>query len=168
MNKKLKKLILIIVASILAAVLLIFATIGAVKFVKNHIGTTVISFENKTALAGDTVQLSFNVVKNHGIWGGQIKINYDATAISFVSCANGDVFDECEVNGTDGSVNLVVNQSDLEDSNVNGTIATLNFKIKENAKKGDYKIEFDQITNFCDEDSEIIEPILESGVITVK
>lgn len=168
MRKKTKKLILIIISSVLAVALITVGTVFAVDLFKNHIGTTVISFENKTALGGDTVQLSFGVVKNHGIWGGQIKINYDATAISFVSCANGSVFDECEINSNDGSVNLVVNQSDLEDSKANGTIATLNFKIKENAKKGDYKIEFDEITNFCDANSEIIEPILENGVITVK
>lgn len=168
MNKKLKKLVLIIVASILAAVLLTFATIGAVKYVKNHVGTTVISFENKIALAGDTVKLPFSIIKNHGIWGGQIIIKYDAAALEFVSCANGDVFDECEVNGTDGSVNLVVNQSEMTNSKLNGIIATLNFRIKENAKKGNYTIDFSETTNFCDKDGEMLEPILKNGAITVK
>ena len=168
MKKKTKKVILIIVSAVLAVALLAVGTVFAVKYIKNNVGTTVISFESKTALSGDNVQLSFEISKNHGIWGGQIKINYDATAISFVSCANGNVFDECEVNDVDGSVNLLLNQLELKSSDINGIIATLNFKIKENAKKGDYKIEFDKSTNFCDENAEIIEPILEGGVITVK
>ena len=163
-----KKLILIIVATILSAALITTGTIFAVRYIKTHVGKTVISFENETALAGDTVKLSFSINKNHGLWGGQIKINYDAKSLEFISCTNGNVFDECEINDTNGSVILVVNQSELVDSNVNGIIATLNFQINETAAKGDYEIEFDQITNFCDQESELVEPILQNGKITVK
>ena len=168
MNKKIKKLILIIVASVLAVALVTTGTIFAVKYIKNNFGDTVISFENKTALTGDTVKIPIIVKKNHGLWGGQIKINYNANVLDFISCANGDVFDECEVNDTDGSVNLLVNQSELNDSKNNGTIATLNFKIKETAKKGNCEIVFDQSSNFCDKNSDLIEPILENGIIIVK
>lgn len=169
MKKKTKKLILIIVAAILAAVLLVFATIATVKYVKNNVGDTVISLENQTALAGDTVKIPFSINKNHGIWGGEIQINYDADALEFVSCANGSVFDECQANSNEGFVKLIVNQSgEFDVSKTNGLIATLNFKIKENAKKGDYNIEFDEITNFCDKDTQIIEVVFENGKITVK
>lgn len=168
MNKKIKKLILIIVASVLAVALITMGTIFAVKYIKNNVGDTVISFESKTALTGDTVKIPIIIEKNHGLWGGQIKINYNANVLDFISCANGDVFDECEVNDTDGSINLLVNQSEMNDSTINGTIATINFKIKETAKKGDCEIVFDQSSNFCDKNSDLIEPILENGIITVK
>ncbi len=168
MNKKIKKLILIIVAAFLATTLVIFTALGAIKHIKTHIGDTVISLEDKTALTGDTVKIPIVIEKNHGLWGGQIKINYNANVLDFISCANGDVFDECEVNDTDGSVNLLVNQSEMNNSKINGTIATLNFKIKETAKKGNSEIVFDQSSNFCDKNSDLIEPILENGIITVK
>lgn len=168
MSKKVKKIILISVSAVLAVALITTGVIVTAKYFKNYVGDTVISFEEKTALAGDTVKIPFSVIKNHGIWGGQIKINYDSQAMAFVSCANGDVFDECEINSEDGSVNIVVNQTGLDDSKVNGVIATLNFKIKDSAKGGNYKIEFDKMTDFCNKDGEMIEPILKNGEIKVK
>ncbi len=168
MNKKIRKLILIIVAALLATVLVTFTALGAIKYIKTHVGDTVISFENKTALTGDTVTIPIIIEKNHGLWGGQIRINYNSNVLDFISCANGDVFDECEVNDTDGSVNLLVNQSELNNSKINGIIAALNFKIKDTAKKGNCEIVFDDSTNFCDKNSDLIELILENGEITVK
>ena len=168
MNKKTKKLILIIVAALLAVVLATIGTIYGIKYIKNYVGDTVISLESKTALAGDTVKLPISIIKNHGIWGGQIIISYDANSLEFVSCANGEVFDECETNSNDGTLNLLVNQSDIDDSNVNGIVATLNFKIVENAKKGSYKISFSGDSNFCDKNADIVELKLENGVVTVK
>lgn len=168
MSKGIKKILLIIIAAVLAVALITLATMNVIKYIKNYVGDTVISFENQTALTGDTVKIPFSIIKNHGLWGGQVKINYDANVLEFVSCANGSVFDECEVNGAKGSVNLIVNESGLDDSKANGTIATLNFKIKETAKKGDCKIEFDKTTTFCDNEGEIIEIKFTDGIITVK
>lgn len=168
MSKGIKKILLIIIAAVLAVALITLATMNVIKYIKNYVGDTVISFENQTALTGDTVKIPFSIIKNHGLWGGQVKINYDANVLEFVSCANGSVFDECEVNGAKGSVNLIVNESGLDDSKANGTIATFNFKIKETAKKGDCKIEFDKTTTFCDNEGEIIEIKFTDGIITVK
>ena len=168
MNKKTKKLILIIVTSVLAATMITVGTIYAVKYIKNYVGDTVVSFTNQTALAGDTVKMPFSITKNHGLWGGQIIINYDATALEFISCANGDLFDECEVNYNNGSVYIIVNQTELENVEENGLIATLNFKIKEISRKGNYEIVFDDDTNFCDIDGEIEEVVYKTGTITVK
>ncbi len=159
-----KKLVLIISSFVLALAVLIC---GAILIVKNT-GDTVITLSNATALAGDTVELPLEITKNHGIWGGQIIINYDTDAINFVSCSNGEVFDECEVNNNDGEVVLLVTQSALENTNVNGLIANLNFKIKISADKGSYDITFNADTNFCDSDEKLIELTLNKGKITVK
>ena len=168
MNKNMKKILLIIIAAVLAVALISIATVNVVNYIKNYVGDTVVSFDNQTALTGDTVKIPFSIIKNHGLWGGQVKINYDADVLEFVSCANGSVFDECEINGTKGSVNLLVNESGLDDSKTNGIIATLNFKIKETAKKGDSKIVFDQTTTFCDNEGEVVEIKFTDGIITVK
>ena len=168
MTKKNNKLTLIIITVILAVALIATGTIFAVKYIKDYVGDTTISFECKTVLAGDTVKLPFSITKNHGIWGGQIKIDYDAEAISFVSCSNGDVFDECEINSADGTVNLIINQTEMDNSNKNGIIATLNFKVNDAAKKGNYTIQFDETSNFCDKDAQMVKVILKDGTITIK
>ena len=165
MKKKLNsKLIIIITASVLAIALI--ATLIAV--ILNKAGDATVSFGSKKAIAGDTVEMPFSIDKNPGIWGGQIILNYDSDALSFVSCSNGDVFDECEVNDDNGSLVILVNQAELEDTDKNGVVATVSFKVKVSADKGDYDITFDSETNFCNVTEVMVEPILEKGTITVK
>ena len=161
MNKKL----VLIITSVVVAVAIICC--GALLIIKN-VGNTVLSLNSKTALAGDTVELTLSIDKNHGIWGGPIVINYDAESISFVSCANGGVFDECEVNSNEGEVVLLVTQSDFENTKANGVVATLNFKVKVSAEKGDFDISFNGESNLCNIDEEIVEINYNNGKIKVK
>ncbi len=168
MNKNTKKLIAKIIAILLSICVVIFGTIFTVKYIKNNVGDTVLYFENQTALKGDVVKLPLYVNKNHGIWGGQLIIKYDASNFEFVSCANGNVFDECEINDNSGMVNIIVNQTELNNAIQNGLVLTLNFKIKETALKGDYNITFDTQTNFCDKDAETMDVVLKEGCISVK
>ncbi len=167
MNKKVKKLVLII-AVVLALVLLTFGTVKVVKYVKNYVGDTTIYFENQTALTGDTVKLPLSITKNHGLWAGLLKIKYDSSALEFVSCANGTVFDECEVEAGKDIVSIIINMSELQDVKENGLVVTLNFKVKENAKKGSYNVECSTDTEFCDVNGEPKGIVLEKGSITVK
>lgn len=168
MKRKTKKILLIVLAIIATVAVIAVSTVLIVKYVKRNVGTTVISFENQTAIAGDTIKLPVNIIKNHGIWGGQIKINYDANALEFISCANGEVFEECKVNGSEGSVSLVVKQSEMENSKINGIIAVLNFEIKDTADKGNYEISLNKSTNFCNADSETVKYKDKNGIITIK
>ncbi len=163
-----KKLIFKICIVVLIVAIISVGTFFTVKYIKNNIGDTVISLEGTTALAGDTIKIPFSISKNHGLWGGQIKINYDEKAFEFISCANGDVFDECEVNNNTGSVNLIVNQTVLANTKEDGLVASLNFKVKNLAKNGNYEISFDSETNFCNADAETQEVILESTTVTIK
>ncbi|MBQ8740990.1 MAG: hypothetical protein IJY79_05530 [Clostridia bacterium] len=159
-----KKIIIIIAAVVLAVAILV----TGIVLISKNLGDTTVYLDEKKALAGDTVQIPLSISKNHGIWGGQIIINYDSDAISFVSCSNGEVFDECEVNNNVGEVVILVTQSELEDTKESGLIANLNFKVKVSADKGDYDIIFNAETNFCDSDENMVEPILKKGVISVK
>ena len=168
MNKKIKKLILIIVSALLALALLTIGTIKVMNYIKNYVGDTTVYFENQTALSGDTVKLPLSITKNHGLWAGLLKIEYDTAGLEFASCANGAVFDECEVEAGKGTVSIIVNMSELQDVKENGLVVTLNFKVKENAKKGNYNIELNADTEFCDVNGEPKEVVLEKGSITVK
>lgn len=168
MKKISKKILRIIIIVILAIAILSVGTFFGVKFVKNNIGKTIVSLEEKTALQGDSVKMPVTISKNHGLWCGRLVITFDSSALEFVSCANGVVFDECEVNGLTDSVVVLLNQSDLKDVKDNGIIATINFNVKQNATKGKYEIKFYDDTEFCNIDAEIKEVDLIDGSIIVK
>ncbi len=159
-----KKTVIKIAAIALAVVLL---SVAAVIVIKN-VGTTVVTLAQGKALPGDTLQIPLKIDKNHGIWGGQIIINYDADNLSFVSCTNGEVFDECEVNDNSGTLVVLVTQTKLKDTKIDGLIATLSFKAKVSADKAEYKLAFDSETNFCNSEQELVDAKLENGKITVK
>lgn len=106
--------------------------------------TPILSIESKTALIGDTINVPVKIEKNSGLYVGQIVVNYDTNVFEFISGGNGDVFDECVVNGKDlkGTVMIIANQSGATDTKKDGTLASLNFKIKDIATRGDSTISF--------------------------
>ncbi len=163
-----KNLFLVIVAIILAIATI---TVGVLLIVKN-MGEAQLSVGNAKGIVGDTVEVPIIIDKNPGIWGGQIIIDYDSDNFSYVSISNGDVFDYCESNDTGDSVVIVANtlltQAKLENTYEDGVVATLKFKIKSSAKKGDYNISVNTATNFCNNKEEIIEVAFVDGIIKVK
>lgn len=140
MNKKL----ILTVVSIVAAVALV--VMGIVLVLKNA-GDCKISIESKTALQGDAISLPVSITGNRGLYYGKIVINYDADVLTFVSCANGDVFEECESNNLDGQLVLIVNQTGVQNTKIDGVMAVLNFDINENAPKGVHNISFEVNTD---------------------
>lgn len=152
------------------AVVLAAATIflGVLLILKNIGDTTTVSLGSAKGTNGDIVEIPLTIEKNQGVWGGQILIDYDSENLSFVSISNGAVFDECEVNDSDGCLAILVTQSALKDSYKSGDIAILKFKIKISADDGVYSLDFNEETNFCNKDEEMIEPVLMGGKITVK
>ena len=161
-----KKLILIIVSSVLAVAL--FAT-GVIFLVKNLGGFTV-SLNSQKALAGNTVEIPISLSKNVGLYYGQVVINYDSDNLSLASCVQGDVFEEFEYKDIDGTVNILVNQLGLTNAEEDGTIATLVFYVKESADKGVYEITFGEESAFCNvsDPENLIIPTFENGKISVK
>ena len=148
--------------SVVIALSILFTGCGDVK------KGTKIALEDADGLAGDTIKLPFSISDNCGLWGGQVIINYDSSAIEFESCTNGVVFDMCDYNDNKGQLSLVVTQFDENDTKDNGLIATLNFKIKDIADDGEYKISFDTNTNFSNIEGELKEISFEDCTITVK
>ncbi len=169
MNKK----YVLFIMSILSAIAIFFT--GCANF-----GTPVFSIDNQTALIGDSIVVPINIKKNSGLYVGQIVIQYDGDVLEFVSGGNGEVFDECVVNGKDvkETVMIIANQSGIKDTKKNGTLATLNFKVKETAVRGNTHISFylpDHVESgtYClkykniDEEKWTIPECID-GIITVK
>ncbi len=103
-----------------------------------------ISLEKKKAYVGDEVSIAVSIENNPGIWGMDLRISYDKTAMKLTSVENGNFYQNSE--WTKGNLNadiytLSYEAGGLENiSTASGTLATLNFKINENAVPGTYEI----------------------------
>lgn len=165
-----KKLLLIITASVLAVALIVT---GVVLIFKN-VGDSQLYMKNQTALSGDTVSVPIYIKKNPGVCAGVIIIKFDSDKLDFNSCANGEVFDICSANESDGEIAVLLETNELSDSKRNGLTATLEFTVKNSAEKGDTAISFvksdtSDETNFSNSEAELVEfDIMTDGVITIK
>ncbi len=108
---------------------------------------TTLYFDDATAYRGDVFTLPMYIKNNKGFYVGQVVIEYDANVLEFVSGGNGNVFFQGGVNGTDieaGIAIFIFNENSLENTKKDGILANITFKVKEDAKKGNYAIKFSQ------------------------
>ncbi len=129
---------------------------------------TIGDFEGKT---GDIIDVPIKLSENPGILAGMFIFEFDSKALEYVDYEKGDILnivDEDDVIATAGTVSCLMEASELKDTTKNGTLITLQFKVKDGAAKGDYTIKYSsesQISNF---NEEWIKPQISDGKITVK
>lgn len=103
-----------------------------------------ITIDNAEVQQGDTVSIKVSVDDNPGIWGMDLKISYDKSALTLVSVNNGDFYQDSE--WTPGNLNgdvyvLSYEASGFEDiTTESAVLATLNFKVNNTATVGEYTI----------------------------
>ena len=103
-----------------------------------------ITLEKKEAYVGDDISIVVSIENNPGIWGMDLRISYDKTVMTLTSVENGDFYQNSE--WTAGNLNadvyiLSYEASGFDDiTTASGTLATLNFKIKDNAATGTYNV----------------------------
>jgi hypothetical protein len=139
---------------------------GAFTFCDTSISDFILTELKK--VASDTVKVPITFSKNPGVFAGQYYFEYDASALEYVGYEEGDLFEEYGANAKDGVVNFVINAKDLKDVTKNGTLVTLEFKIKADAKPGDYAITLGKETLICNLDEQTVSPEIKEGKITVK
>lgn len=140
-NLSKEKAIAIIGISILVVALIV----STVLLLTKNVGKTVLKIESQKVIPGNEISLPITIEKNHGFFSGQIIIEYDSGALEFISCENGEVFDECftyKPTGEDSIVIIVEQTTKLENTDINGVVAMLKFKVRASAKKGTYPISF--------------------------
>jgi len=104
-----------------------------------------IALEYVEAQKGDEVSVQVFIENNPGIWGMDIKISYDKTALTLVGVENGGFFQESE--WTKGIIDadvyvLSYECNDFADIETpSGLLATLTFKVSDTADKGEYTID---------------------------
>lgn len=179
-----KKIIIGIIAGVLAAAIVVTGIVLLVKHNKNSVEPTsdnssasvsedvirkgVLKVSSAAAKAGEsiTVEVSFN--ENPGIWAIQLMLSYDTDALEYTGYSEGDLFSEYEVNAFEDQVKAVVIPNDLKNTYKNGTVIKYDFKVKDGVAPGEYGIKINDGTSVCNADEVTVEPSVIGGVITVK
>lgn len=99
-----------------------------------------------TGKPGKEITVDMNLVENTGIASMLVEINYDKTALEFVSAENGNVFDIGSFDGPDRDSDYKVltwqNGTLTRNITETGKLAVLKFRIKDEAAVGNYEIAF--------------------------
>ena len=99
----------------------------------------ILQVESKSAKSGNSIAVKVLLKNNPGIWGLDAKLNYDKSVLTLTDVTNGDVFSSGEWTQGDidsGQYTLSYEASGFDNVSKSGTLATLLFKVNDNAKKG--------------------------------
>lgn len=102
-----------------------------------------LSIANVSGTPGDTVSVAIKMDENPGIIAARIKVSYDSKALTLMKAEDGGILGEYTF-GNDKNANPYVmlweNGTASKDYTSTGTLATLTFKIADDAAEGDYEI----------------------------
>lgn len=135
-----KKRILAFILSITMIITMSAVSLSAVA----QTTSPTITLESIETENGEEVAIRVMIENNPGIWGMDLKISYDKNALTLTSVNNGDFYQDSE--WTEGNLSSDVYILSYEASGFDnitaesGTLATLNFKVSENASAGDYAV----------------------------
>ena len=106
---------------------------------------------------------------NPGFLIGNIVIDYDTDNFLFVEGISSKMFTQCSVTEDAGRIMCMVQTAptDLKDVTETGTVVTLNFKLKENAKKGTYPITVSSSSQFANSEEKWVTCEFEESKITI-
>lgn len=186
-----KKIVIIVVSAVLAAlivaagIILIFMNFNAETETASYnsevvsvssdssseeesVSGGVLEISSHTASVGDTVSVTVDFKENPGIWGIQLILDYDSSALEYVSYTEGELFPDYEVHPTEGQIRALALPKDLNNATESGTVVKYNFKVKNGTKAGDYEIKVNGTTSICNADEVTVSPKIVNGKITVK
>lgn len=181
-----KKVLIVIISSVLALVLIAVAAVLIIKGFDSESkkedipanSSFVSDLSNKDDLPkqeenledplSSIIEIPIEIKRNPGVWGGQIILKYDTKVLEYSDFACGDVFDECNVNAkSDGTIYCVATNSKADDIRTNGIVVTLKFIPKPKTKGKIAKIEISDKTNFTNIDENLVEVKLESKEVKI-
>lgn len=170
-----KKTIIIITASVLAAVALIAGlTVWLVNVFKSDdksvssgkSGDAVITVESVSEKAGKNIKIPVKFTGNPGAMGFFLQFEYDTEALEYLSFEKGELLTDCEISENDGTLKLV----SVENNNItkDGVMVYLSFKIKDKASgTSEIKLICDE-NSVCNYDEQSIPVKTVDGKVTVK
>lgn len=126
--------------------------------------------ENDDTLAADVIEVPVNMTKNPGVLAGMLTFEYDAESLTCVGYKNESEIMQVLIDPqyASGKVSIIMDAPEMEDTTDTGTLITLLFKAKKDAKAGDYEIKLGADTQFSNYDEQLVEPTLDIEKVTVK
>ncbi|MGN0492951.1 MAG: cohesin domain-containing protein [Acutalibacteraceae bacterium] len=126
-----------------------------------------ITIDTVSALNGDSVILKIAIDNNPGIMAMTISITYDSSALTYERYYFGYLNDHTVVNHPDKNLIRFVN-CESRDYDNNGTIISVQFKVKEDADFGFYPVSIDyKAGDFCNWKLEKLMPVITPGGVNV-
>ncbi len=104
---------------------------------------TEITVDAKNAKKNSIISIPVNINNNPGFCAGTFVFKYDTELLTYVDYEDGEIHTEHEVAVKDDKISSLIYSSKNEDSKKNGTLITLNFKVKKVASNNEYKITID-------------------------
>ena len=127
-----------------------------------------LTVESKTASSGKEVKLAVSLSENPGLAYLKLKVSYNASALEFVSAQNTGRLTGTFTTSKTTDVNpYVIQWMGADNSNGNGTIMNLTFRVKENAAEGNYTISLTPEEAYNSSYDDVTFTVT-NGVITVK
>lgn len=125
---------------------------------------------NDNTLASDIIKVPVNIIKNPGVMAGKVVIEYDASVMTCVGYDNNDDVMQLliEPQYSAGKVTAILEAPQIEDTNKTGTLITLLFKAKKDAKAGSYELKISDSTEFSNYNEQLVEPTIVAEKVTIK
>lgn len=141
-----------------------------VPFSSAAAGDGTITVDTVVAARGDTVAVNLVYTGNPGIAAVSTTVTYDASMLTYERNQRGIIFgDEFPTVGKHPEKNyLRVVFSNVYDSTINGTMVTLFFTVKEEARAGTHKITIEYAAgDFCNWETKKLAPKIVAGGVTI-
>ena len=109
----------------------------------NHLVATTFTLSDATAKAGDTVKLELEVSESSDLWGFSWEVHYDASVLTPVDAVMNNAYNksfEMELTTNQNPVVLQGVGREIQNYSVVGKVATLTFRVADNAAPGTYPV----------------------------
>ncbi len=120
--------------------------------------------------AGSEISVPIVIQNNPGIAMADLKIEYDSSALTFVSAANGTIFAQADLMESypSGSPYPILFVSTTGDRAGDGTLITLNFRVNSNCADGNYTLTFRKGSMLSNFNETILSTSFVGGAVTVR
>ena len=122
--------------------------------------------------AGESVTVTVSFADNPGVWGMDVKVGYDAGAMTLTAVTNGTVFantERTEGNMAGNPYILSYERAGFDNTTASGVLATMTFAVKSDAQPGTYPVTVSCTKgNAINADEADVELRTVNGSVTVK
>jgi len=171
MNKK--KIIIIssiaaaVIAAVVVTIVLLTTVFGGNK--EDSSGKFTVTIGSAETKAESIVKVPVTVSGNPGFTASLVNITFDGKVLEYMGYEKGEVISDYEFVPADNSVSILHSEAELKDTNKNGTMYTLKFRVV--GKAGDeskVELKIPDDGGFINLEEQDVVPEIKNGTVTVK